>query len=302
MSIDSTLNGIQSVTTTIQSGVNAVTRLAKDVGIGGVSGVGTYWKDSLQPASYRGVRFGVLSSAGQFGRRNVVHAYPYRDQVWVEDLGRGPRRVNMRGFLVENGAYGGGSVIAQRERMIAAAETPGEGELVHPTLGRMKVSLVGPLGVEERWDQGRVFEITFSFIESGKRIFPTVSTSTANAVAAACTAADAAASSDFGASVGSTLAQGAAVVLQAASTAAAWARKAQKLTNDATNLYNMVGTLKGSFGRFSGGRSSGISGAANTIASKANSISGLIAAGSAARTGVSSAISKLNSAASGLGS
>ncbi len=301
MSVDNTINGIQSISTTIQSGVNVVTRAAADVGLGAVMGPGTYWKDTLKPASFRGIPFGVMGSAGQFGRRNVVHVYPYRDTVWVEDLGRGVRRINMRGFLVENGAYGGGNVIAQRERMIAAVEAPGDGELVHPTLGRMTVSLMS-FDTEERWDQGRVFELMFSFVEAGKRIFPSVATSTGDAVMAACTAADAAAAADYASRAGDTLARGAAVVTQAANTAAAWARKAQKLANDATNLYNMVGSLKGGYGRFFGGRNSGISSAAAATAGAATTVAGLIAAGSAARSGVASAISNLTTTAAGLGS
>jgi prophage DNA circulation protein len=232
-----------------------------------------------------------------------VHQYPFRDKCWVEDLGKGVRRISVNGFLVESAAYGGlQSVIAQREKMIAAAETAGDGELVHPTLGRMTVSLVGPMVVEERWDNGRVFEISFSFIEAGARIFPSVETSTGDAVNSACDAADAAASGDFTASVSGTIKKGTAVVSQAADTAAEWGRKAQKLANDATNLYNMVGTLKGSYGRYFGGRTSGLGGKASALTSKANTVAGLIALGSAARGKVSSAISNLTSIASGLGS
>ncbi len=302
MSIDNAFGGIQSITSTMQAGAKVITRTVNDLGLGGASGAGTYWKDRLRPASYRGVPFGVLDSTAQFGRRNVVHQYPYRDSVWVEDMGKAARRVNITGFLVENGAYGGGDVIGQRQRLIAACEAPGDGELVHPTLGRMNISNLG-LTTEERWDQGRVFVLKFSFIESGKRIYPGVTTSTSDAVKSAADAADKAVAQDFASKVASAIKQGAAVVSQAASTAAAWARKAQTLANDATNLYNMVGTLKGGFGRYFGGRrSGGFGGAAGAVNGAANTVSGLVALGSVARAGVTTAANALTSIASGLGS
>lgn len=302
MSADNLFGSIQSVTGTIQTGINSITRTAADLGLGGVGGSGAYWKDQLRPASYGGVPFGVLGGSIHFGRRNVVHDYPFRDTVWVEDMGRSTRRINMTGFLVENAAYGGGSVIAQRERLIAVCESAVDGELVHPTLGRLQVSNLSCTS-EERWDQGRVFELNFSFIESGKRIFPSVQTSTDDAVSLASDAADDAVSADFGSAVGGAIKQGASVVSQAVSTAAAWGRTAQKLANDATNIFNMVGTLKGSFGRYSGGRSvGGLTKAVSAISSAATTVNGLIAMGSVARKAVSTAISSLTSAAEGLGS
>lgn len=287
MSIDGALGAVQSITTTLGGAANTLARVGADLG-GKSAPAGAPWAEQLRPASYRGVPFGVLSGSGKFGRRNAVHEYPFRDSAWVEDLGRATRRVNVSGFIV------GDDAIAQRERMIAAAETPGGGELIHPTLGRMVVSTIG-FSTEEQWDRGRVFKVEFSFIEAGRREFPSVQTSTGDAVRAAAAAADAAAKKDFASSVGDALKKGAAVVAQAASTAAAWGRQAQRLANDATNLYNMVKSLPGQLGRFSG--APGLAAAAGSI----NSVAGLIAAGSAARGAVSSAIDKLSSAASGIG-
>lgn len=297
MSIDSALSGIQSITTTIQSGVNVATRAAADVGLGGVGGASGYWKDRLQQASYFGVPFGVMGGSVQFGRRNVVHQYPDRDTVWVEDLGRSARRITMTGFLVENPRYAGvASVIEQRQRLMAACEMKGDGELVHPTLGRMTVSNLS-CSSEERWDQGRVFALSLSFIESGKRIFPGIETATGDAVETSCSAADFAGAADFATSVSGALKQGAAVVSQAVSTAAAWARKAQRLVNDATNLYNMVGSLPGAFGRFFGIHTAGLAGNQGAVTAKASSVAGLIAAGAGARANVSTATANLTSAA-----
>lgn len=295
MSIDSALGAVGSITTTIGSAANTVARVGADLGVVNAAAAAS-WFGQLRPASFRGVPFGVLGSSGKFGRRNAVHEYPFQGTVWVEDMGRAARHIGVFGFLV------GDDAIAQRERLIAAVETSGPGELIHPTLGRLRVSTID-FSSDERWDQGRVFQVSFTFIEAGERVFPTVATSTGDAVAAACKSADAAASGDFASSVGTALKQGAVVAAQAASTAAAWGRQAQRLANDATNLYNMVGTLQGSFGRYakSGGIGKFAAGKGAGAAS-ATTIPKLIALGSVARVSVSRAITKLTSTGSGLGS
>lgn len=297
MSLDGLLSGVQSITTSISTGVNTVNRAAADLGLGTVGGGQDSWKNHLKPASFRGIPFGVLEGESRFGRKNVVHDYPYRDQPWIEDLGKSARVITVTGFLV------GDDVIAQRDRMIAAAESSVDlSNLVHPTYGALQVNLVGPLVVTESWDKGRMFEIRFSFIESGQRLFPTVATSTGDVVKTACMATDGAASADFLTKAGSALKMGAAVVGQVASTAAFWGRKIQNLSNDATNLMNMVSTLKGGYGRYSGGRNVAGIGATTLIAAAggAATVQSLIAAGSVSRTAVSAATSTLSSVASNL--
>jgi prophage DNA circulation protein len=79
--------------------------------------------DALRPASFRGVPFATLASRKVFGRRTAVHEYPFRDTIWVEDLGRKGREISLSGFLVANSlVYGGGDVLAQQDQLIAAAE------------------------------------------------------------------------------------------------------------------------------------------------------------------------------------
>lgn len=55
------------------------------------------WFEHIHPASFRGVPFAVVSAEGVFGRRQAVHEYPYRNTAWVEDLGRGTRKLTIRG-------------------------------------------------------------------------------------------------------------------------------------------------------------------------------------------------------------
>jgi prophage DNA circulation protein len=133
------------------------------------------WAAGLQPAAWRGVPFAVRESAIVRGRRVVVHEYPYRDTVYVEDLGRGMRRYRFRGFLV------GDDVYWQRSAFLAMAEVPGPGLLVHPSLGPIQASLVG-CAVGEASERGRLVELDLEFIESGTLIFPALLVATQNNV------------------------------------------------------------------------------------------------------------------------
>src|SRR5260363_129468 len=127
---------------------------------------------AFQPASWRGVPFGVREAQVRLGRRCAVHEYPQRETVWVEDLGRSARRLR------------------------AAVEAPGEGELVHPALGRLSVSCTQAV-VAQRWNQQRMVEIAFEFIESGQPASPSAALDTREAVSALAAAADQAAAGDF---------------------------------------------------------------------------------------------------------
>jgi prophage DNA circulation protein len=109
----------------------------------------------LQQASFGGVPFGVLGADATFGRRQAVHQYPFRDQPWVEDLGKSVRRINLTDFLIENSAiYGGGDVISQREALAIAAESSGVAPPIHPMLGRLDINAAN-VTVSERSHHGR---------------------------------------------------------------------------------------------------------------------------------------------------
>ena len=77
-------------------------------------------------ASFRGVPFFVESSDRSGGRRLVVHEYPLRDRPVVEDLGRRARVYPLTGYVV------GDDYLEQRDKLIAALEEFGPGQLVHP--------------------------------------------------------------------------------------------------------------------------------------------------------------------------
>jgi len=153
-----------------------------------VAGLG-FWSWRLQQASWRGVPFAVKEAVVVRGRRTALHEYPDRDTVYVEDLGRGTRSYTFRGFLV------GDDVYDQRDAMLDAAEIPGLGTLMHPSLGTIYANLI-ECSIGERAEAGRMVEIAFRFIEGGAVIFPAAVSSTQNVTKTAANNAGAAVAAD----------------------------------------------------------------------------------------------------------
>lgn len=270
------------------------------------------WFDELQQASFRGVPFGVHGGDGRFGRRVAVHEYPMRDKPYIEDLGRSTRRINLTGFLIENSlVYGGGSALAQRDAMVAAAETAGPGTLIHPTLGQLTVSIPdGAMSVTERWDLGRVFEIGFSFIESGDRLFPSITSTTGSALDGLADALGLSSAADFVTSmtrsinlglgmVQGVLSLGNAVVGTVVGVAADFAVLVGQASRDATSLVNLASLLTGNYGRYVNANVSSAFAAsrASSPFSSPVTIATLIAQGSEDRAAVASASGNLSAAA-----
>lgn len=235
---------------------------------------------SLQTASWRGVPFAITGATLKTGRRVALHEYAYRDDVWVEDLGRAGRRISLTGFLLQDAAYGGGDVIAQRSALVTACEAPdsGTGELVHPSLGRITASLLD-FECEERSERGRSFELRFTFIEAGSEEFPSLEIATQAQTALSVVDAYAAVAQDFANRLGA-LIHSSAIVSEIERTADAFIVDAKAITQRATSLVAMVSALKGNYGRYVGEFSATIRNASTTIQQ-------LIGAGAKAREAVS---------------
>lgn len=136
------------------------------------------WRDKLQPASFRGVPFKVEGGDGEFGRRAFSVEYPYRDDPFVDDMGRRMRRINIEAILIDTGT--GPDLFAQRNALIDALEKAGAATLIHPRLGAMRVQAeVG------RWSfkaASNVERFSIPFIEAGANSQPQVSVDTLDRV------------------------------------------------------------------------------------------------------------------------
>ena len=279
MTVESTLRGVQGISNLAQGIVDITGRLA-----------GGSFRSQLKPASFGGVKFGVLNGTYAFGRRNAIHEYPFRDVPWVEDLGQSARRINITGFLV------GDDVIAQRDRLIKVCARRGDGQLVHPTLGTRKVALLD-ISASERWDQGRVFEITMSFVEQGARMFPQAHDDSLRIAALAASDMNTASAASLKTRIIQALQGGAAVAASATQQVSVFAAASIAQANDATSLFKLAVSLPGEFGRLLG-QVRGVT--VGEILPYATLLS-LTATAAALRASVVAGAAKLNTAGAALG-
>jgi hypothetical protein len=115
------------------------------------------WKARLQKASFRGVEFLWRAQDASEGRRTEVHQYPGRDNPWVEDLGSqaGVYRIDV--FLV------GPEYMSARDQLREALNKAGPGDLVHPTLGKLRVAVTRADLHEDTAEQGMArFDVEFT--------------------------------------------------------------------------------------------------------------------------------------------
>ncbi|WP_213993794.1 DNA circularization N-terminal domain-containing protein [Sodalis sp. dw_96] len=240
----------------------------------GGSGDSWIWSDHLHAASFRGVPFAVTTGDGEFGRRQAVHEYPFRDSVWVEDLGRSTRKLTLRGFIIQSSLlYTAGDVMTQRDSLVAACETSGPGTLIHPTLGELTVSIpAGGLKITEG-PAGRVFEFTLTVIESGLKVFAlTDAASATSTVTTSYLSLVSKIAATFISEVKGDLRTVTQAIKTLKSTGKFWSSMVTSTADEATNLNNTLKSTFGStrYGRYEngdvGGSVSGTTGNVSTTA------------------------------------
>ncbi|WP_375592155.1 DNA circularization protein [Chitiniphilus eburneus] len=123
------------------------------------------WRDQLEKASFRGVPFHISRSGGEVGRRVQLTEYPLRDLPYAEDLGRKARTFTLDAFVL------GPDYRAARDRLLAALEQPGPGELVLPSRGHQQV-VAQRCSLEETTEQGGMARLSLEFAEAGKNELP----------------------------------------------------------------------------------------------------------------------------------
>lgn len=94
------------------------------------------WKETLLPASFRGIEFEVTATGDDIERAVVAHEYPYVDGASVEDMGRGARRISM------SAVFYGDTYESDLLRLLAALDIPGAAELIHPVFGAINAQFV----------------------------------------------------------------------------------------------------------------------------------------------------------------
>ena len=267
--------------------------------ISALLGGGAGWTPGLLKASYGPCPFAVEATRTVAGRRYAIHEYPYRENAWLEDMGRLPDRWEVTGYLVEDSLLysPSGPVIAQRDRMYAVCTAQGPNKMVHPTFGTKDNVVCIAVEFSEAMEAGRVIEVRFTFMLAGLRINPASNTSTADDVFSKALPTGFAADIDFVKNAANWVVAGAATIQQYVSTAVGWYQTAVSLIGDVKAVIGAVSNLYGNFGRFFGGANYGYTGGANPVARQSATTSDLLAAASMARAAVVSAGAALEVAA-----
>ncbi|MGE0968853.1 DNA circularization protein [Klebsiella sp. WOUb02] len=149
----------------------------------------TQWED-LRDASFRGVAFFFRDVEGAGGRRAIPHAYPKKEVGWTEDHGAVLTQQQINVILL------GTDYIDQMNRLLAALNTAGPGELVHPWFGVQKVQ-VGRVTHRLSTEEGGIAYISFEVYEAGERFPSGTEDTSATTLSAADKVREALASGDY---------------------------------------------------------------------------------------------------------
>lgn len=150
----------------------------------------TKWEE-LRDASFRGVPFYFVDVEGTGGRRAIPHAYPKKEVGWTEDHGAVLTQEQINAKLL------GRDYQTQLNRLLAALNTPGPGELVHPWFGVQKVQ-IGKVTHKLSTEEGGIAYVSFEVFEAGEQLFPSQQEDTqATTLSAADTVKEALANGDY---------------------------------------------------------------------------------------------------------
>lgn len=142
-------------------------------------------------ASFRGVPFYVEVIGRERGRRTVVHRFPGREEVLVQDLGLDAERFNVQAYVI------GPDYDVQLARLEEALLKGGRGELVHPWRGRRTVEVVGPVQTSESKRDGGMASVSFEVLVHPEEQVPPSRPDTRARVDLAATAARDAAIAEY---------------------------------------------------------------------------------------------------------
>ena len=131
----------------------------------------TTWRDSLLPASFRGISFVIEQTSVPAGQRGQLHEFVQRDEPYFEQLGKRAQVHKLTAYII------GPDCFDRRDKLLDALETPGAGELVHPWLGRMLVK-VGPCEVSHDRREGGMVRFDLEMYPDAPRKYPSAKVNT----------------------------------------------------------------------------------------------------------------------------
>jgi prophage DNA circulation protein len=198
--------------------------------------------DTLLPASWRGVIFGVEDYTNELGRRLAPHEYPYKDSIWMEDLGSGKKQFRFRGFL------SGPLAAVQHDAMLLAVDKVGTGTLTHPTLG-IFTGVISPFASHYSKEAGGVYVLDITFVQSADPTFPGTTGDWLSQISLGSLNVFSAAGTWFGTAI-SAVGIAAAAVSALPSIVSGWASIPQQMIGDAASIANSITGLGANFGPY----------------------------------------------------
>ncbi len=116
------------------------------------------WKDTLQDASFRGVKFDVQRTEDTIDKETARYAYPNVNGEDIVDLGLKAREVSVTAI------YFGDDYEQQMKALLAALSQRGTGELIHPVFGSLPNMqfLGGRVGHDAENVDACLFEMRFA--------------------------------------------------------------------------------------------------------------------------------------------
>lgn len=117
--------------------------------------------DTLQSASFRGVKFECLSTRDTFARDTVSYAYPYRDGAVLADHGLRAVQFHMTVYFF------GHDWKQQLKALLTTFKSAGTGELIHPVHGSIPRAQFMGAGVAKAVEPLDAVTIELTFTESG---------------------------------------------------------------------------------------------------------------------------------------
>lgn len=119
------------------------------------------WETDLQDASFRGVKFDIISTRDSVQRDIAQHEYPYKNGANIEDLGEKPRSLQCQAVFF------GDDYETRLQSFIAALDERGQGELIHPVFGSMPDMQCYVYQVNHDADNPDYCTIDIQFLQSG---------------------------------------------------------------------------------------------------------------------------------------
>ncbi|GKW40691.1 phage morphogenesis protein [Pectobacterium carotovorum subsp. carotovorum] len=118
------------------------------------------WADSLQDASFRGVKFDVINARDSAQRDIAQHEYPNMDGADIQDLGLKPHSSQMQAVVW------GDDYEPRLQSLLDALRKPGAAELIHPVFGAMPNMLAVVFQVNHDADNVNYCTIDMQFVQS----------------------------------------------------------------------------------------------------------------------------------------